>query len=70
MDIFLRDGIEGCTLIKIELTNDDIINTHLMELYDTLLEQNLVRILEPFSVVEIAHVAQVIQLDLQVVERK
>jgi len=55
---------------KSELTNDDIINTHLMELYDTLLEQNLVRILEPFSVVEIAHVAQVIQLDLQVVERK
>jgi len=55
---------------KTELTNDDIINTHLSELYDTLLEQNLVRILEPFSVVEIAHVAQVIQLDLQVVERK
>jgi len=55
---------------KSELTNDTIINTHLTELYDTLLEQNLVRILEPYSVVEISHVAQVIQLDLTLVERK
>ncbi|PRP75844.1 hypothetical protein PROFUN_14380 [Planoprotostelium fungivorum] len=57
-------------LKEAELTNDPIIDKHLTDLYDTLLEQNLVRILEPFSVVEIAHVAQVIQLPLSIVERK
>jgi len=58
------------TTYRAELTNDPIIDKHLTDLYDTLLEQNLVRILEPFSVVEIAHVAQVIQLPLSIVERK
>jgi len=55
---------------KTELSNDTIISSHLTALYDTLLEQNLVRILEPFSVVEISHVASIIQLDLSIVERK
>jgi len=55
---------------KVELTNDPIIHTHLTELYDTLLEQNLSRIIEPYSVVDIAHIAKLIQLPLQVVETK
>eukprot|EP01117_Protostelium_nocturnum_P018987 TRINITY_DN8080_c3_g1_i2.p1 TRINITY_DN8080_c3_g1~~TRINITY_DN8080_c3_g1_i2.p1 ORF type:complete len:441 (-),score=91.91 TRINITY_DN8080_c3_g1_i2:99-1421(-) len=53
-----------------ELTQDPIINTHLTELYDTLMEQNLCRILEPFSVVEITHVAELIKLPLSTIERK
>lgn len=55
---------------KDELSNDPIIHTHLTELYDTLLEQNLCRIIEPFSVVEISHVAKLIQLSTQEVETK
>lgn len=53
-----------------ELTKDPIIHTHLTELYDTLLEQNLIRIIEPFSTVQISHVAQLIQLPQKVVETK
>jgi len=53
-----------------ELTHDPIIHTHLSELYNTLLEQNLCRIIEPFSSVEIQHIAQLISLPIAVVEKK
>jgi len=55
---------------KIELTHDPIIHSHLTELYDTLLEQNLCRIIEPFSIVEIDHIAKLIQLPRHTVETK
>lgn len=61
---------EAKSKYKNELTNDPIIHAHLTELYETLLEQNLCRIIEPFSVVEIDRVAQFIKLDKKVVERK
>src|SRR6266542_2668651 len=54
----------------IELGNDPIIRTHLAALYDTLLEQNLVRIIEPFSRVEISHVAEMVKLPTPQVETK
>jgi hypothetical protein len=65
----------GCTDIYematyTELTKDPIIDTHLSELEDTLLEQNLCRIIEPFSCVEIAHVAKIIDLPIHSVEKK
>lgn len=66
----LQDFEEAKSKFKNELSNDPIIYTHLSELYDTLLEQNLSRIIEPFSVVEINKVAQLIQLPLKDVERK
>ncbi|CAG8521487.1 9787_t:CDS:10 [Paraglomus brasilianum] len=53
-----------------ELQNDPIIRSHLNALYDTLLEQNLVRIIEPFSRVEISHVAEMVKLSTGQVETK
>ncbi|KAI7329642.1 hypothetical protein KC315_g6065, partial [Hortaea werneckii] len=42
----------------------------LRRLYDSMLEQNLIKVIEPFSRVEISHVAQMVGLDVQQVERK
>ncbi|KAG8935613.1 26S proteasome regulatory subunit rpn6 [Tulasnella sp. 419] len=53
-----------------ELSSDPTIRSHLAALYDTLLEQNLLRIIEPFSVVEVAHVADVVGQGRQQVEAK
>ncbi|CAO3588160.1 unnamed protein product [Absidia cylindrospora] len=53
-----------------ELNNDPIIRTQLASLYDTLLEQNLVRIIEPFSRVEVSHIADIVKLPASQVEQK
>nr|XP_054766820.1 26S proteasome non-ATPase regulatory subunit 11-like [Lytechinus pictus] len=53
-----------------ELQEDPIINAHLASLYDNLLEQNLCRIIEPFSRVQVSHIASIIKLPLDLVERK
>ncbi|GAA6051770.1 hypothetical protein JCM3770_004963 [Rhodotorula araucariae] len=55
---------------KKELSDDPIIRTHLAALYDTLLEQNLVRVIEPYARVEIAHVAQQVGQPVRDVENK
>jgi len=52
------------------LREDSIISTHLDAMYDTLLQQNLARIVEPYSRVEVAHVAATIALPQDVVENK
>jgi len=49
---------------KAQLAEDPIVSFHLTDLNETLLEQNILRILEPFSRVEIAHVAELIDLPL------
>lgn len=53
-----------------ELVEDPIIHSHLSSLNDTLLEQNLVRFIEPFSKVEIEHIGKLIDLEVDVVESK
>ena len=53
-----------------ELATDPTIRGHLATLYDTLLEQNLLRIVEPYSVVEIDYVAQQVGQGRQAVEAK
>ncbi|KAH7889128.1 proteasome regulatory particle subunit [Phlebopus sp. FC_14] len=55
---------------KDELSSDQTIRSHLAALYDTLLEQNLLRIVEPYSVVEIEYVAKQVGQGRQDVEAK
>ena len=52
------------------LSDDPMVKSHLNDLYNTLLEQNLSRLIEPFSRVEIAHIAELIDLPVRQVENK
>ena len=53
-----------------ELQDDLLIKHHLGTLQEQLLESNLIRIIEPYSCVEIEHVASLIEMPLSVVEKK
>lgn len=55
---------------RYELGSDRFIANHLRRLYDAMLEQNLIKVIEPFSRVEIAHIAKMVGLDTVQVERK
>ncbi|KNC49995.1 26S proteasome regulatory subunit [Thecamonas trahens ATCC 50062] len=52
------------------LAEDPVIAAHLKTLYDSLFEANLLRIIEPYTSVQVAHIAQTIALPLDVVESK
>jgi 26S proteasome regulatory subunit N6 len=53
-----------------ELVEDPIIRAHLDTLYDNMLEQNLCRIIEPYSRVQVEHIASLIKLPKDTVEKK
>ncbi|XP_076044940.1 26S proteasome non-ATPase regulatory subunit 11-like [Oratosquilla oratoria] len=55
---------------KEELEGDMIVKAHLKTLYDNMLEQNLCRIIEPYSRVQVAYVSETIGLPQNTVERK
>lgn len=66
----LKEFEETLSIYGKELSSDSIIKSHFNALYDTLLEQNLVKVIEPFSVVELDHVAKIIGLDIKQIEGK
>jgi 26S proteasome regulatory subunit N6 len=66
----LKEFEQALLLYGKELSSDPIIKSHFSALYDTLLEQNLVKVIEPFSVVEIEHISQIVGLDVKQVEGK
>uniref|UniRef100_A0A6A7G3P0 26S proteasome non-ATPase regulatory subunit 11A-like n=1 Tax=Hirondellea gigas TaxID=1518452 RepID=A0A6A7G3P0_9CRUS len=55
---------------KDQLVDDPIVHSHLQRVYETLFEKNLLRIIEPFSRVQILHIAKLIDMDAKVVEAK
>jgi len=66
----LADFQEALQKYKKELEEDPIVHAHLDTLYDNLLEQNLCRIIEPYSRVEVPFVASQIKLPPLQVEKK
>lgn len=53
-----------------QLREDSTVESHLSKMYDSLLESHLLRIIEPFSRVEVSHVAKLIDLPRDRVEKK
>ncbi|KAL9595528.1 MAG: hypothetical protein Q9219_006385 [cf. Caloplaca sp. 3 TL-2023] len=66
----LEDYESALSNYRFELGSDTFIRNHLRRLYDAMLEQNLIKVIEPFSRVEIDHIAKMVGLDTQQVERK
>ncbi|MCJ1335097.1 26S proteasome regulatory subunit rpn6 [Bachmanniomyces sp. S44760] len=66
----LEEYEKALATYRYELGSDTFIRNHLRRLYDAMLEQNLIKVIEPFSRVEIDHIAKMVGLDTQQVERK
>lgn len=66
----LADFQQAVKLYKHELEDDVIVRAHLGTLYDNMLEQNLCRIIEPYSRVQVEYVAKTIKLPMAQVEKK
>ncbi|KAF1816305.1 PCI-domain-containing protein [Eremomyces bilateralis CBS 781.70] len=66
----LEEYEKALTKFRWNLGADRFVASHLAHLYDAMLEQNLVKLIEPYSRVEIAHVAKQVGLDTHQVERK
>lgn len=66
----LADFQQGVKQYKHELEDDVIVRAHLDTLYDNMLEQNLCRIIEPYSRVQVDYIAKTIKLPMAQVEKK
>jgi 26S proteasome regulatory subunit N6 len=66
----LADFQQALENYKVELEDDVIVCAHLDTLYDNILEQNLCRIIEPYSRVQLDYISQSINLPTQQVEKK
>ncbi|CAB4068794.1 PSMD11 [Lepeophtheirus salmonis] len=66
----LEDFKNALKTYKNELENDKIVTKHLDTLYQNMLEQNLCRIIEPYSTVQVQFVSEKIKLPAIEVEKK
>lgn len=66
----LADFQKALEVFEEQLKGDPIIRTHLDSLYDDMLEQNLLRIIEPYSRVQVTHIARKINLLQDLIEKK
>uniref|UniRef100_A0A674CEB4 Proteasome 26S subunit, non-ATPase 11b n=1 Tax=Salmo trutta TaxID=8032 RepID=A0A674CEB4_SALTR len=66
----LADFEKALTEYKAELRDDPIIRTHLATLYDNLLEGNLIRVIEPFSRVQVQHADVERKLSQMILDKK
>ncbi|KAK6203621.1 uncharacterized protein RJT21DRAFT_126070 [Scheffersomyces amazonensis] len=66
----LKEFENALVTYSTELKSDPIIKNHFNALYDNLLEQNLLKIIESYSCVELSHISKTIGLNLQQVEGK
>lgn len=66
----LADFQAALKTYKPELEEDAVVRAHLGALYDTMLEQNLCRIVEPYMRVQVDHIARCIRLPVVQVEKK
>lgn len=66
----LEDFKAAVAAHEARLKTDNLISHHLDVLYESMFEANLLKIIHPFSSVEIAHVARRINLKIEVVEKK
>jgi len=66
----LADFRKALSTYKHELEEDRIIAAHLDSLYDSMLEQNLQRVIEPYSRIQVDYVASTMKLKKDLVEKK
>merc|ERR1712106_809430 len=64
------EAMKAVTTFKIQLEDDKVVSNHLDTLYSNMLEQNLCRIIEPYSKVQVDYVANKIELPKSEVEKK
>ena len=66
----LKDFYETKEKYKIYIEGDLVISVHLGNLYENLMEQNLLRIVEPYSSIDIPYIAKKIDIEISKVEKK
>lgn len=53
-----------------ELNEDAFVKSHIAALYDKMFQENLIKVIEPYSCVEVQHLAMLLGLDINQVEGK
>lgn len=66
----LKDLEDSLKFYTVELSLDPIIRSHLSDLYDSLFEKNLLKLIEPYSCIEINHICAMIGLPKETIESK